>query len=81
MFGPGLLGTLGDQHRKQRRILNPVFSSAHMRGMSMFTIYFDKSTHFDVPPQSRRSMMSPTSFELPLLIESETDLEKLPFVV
>ncbi|KAF9533506.1 cytochrome P450 [Crepidotus variabilis] len=33
MFGPGLLSTLGDTHRKQRKILNPVFSSARMREM------------------------------------------------
>ncbi|KIM41638.1 hypothetical protein M413DRAFT_152589 [Hebeloma cylindrosporum] len=33
MFGPGLLGTLGEQHRKQRKMLNPVFSIAHMREM------------------------------------------------
>ncbi|KAF8807043.1 cytochrome P450 [Phlegmacium glaucopus] len=32
-FGPGLTGTLGDQHRKQRKMLNPVFSVAHLRGM------------------------------------------------
>ncbi|KAI0760700.1 cytochrome P450 [Fomes fomentarius] len=32
-FGPGLLATLGDQHRKQRKMLNPVFSIAHMRNM------------------------------------------------
>ncbi|PIL23231.1 cytochrome P450 [Ganoderma sinense ZZ0214-1] len=32
-FGPGLLGTLGDHHRKQRKLLNPVFSIAHMRRM------------------------------------------------
>ncbi|KAF8640256.1 hypothetical protein AX16_010151 [Volvariella volvacea WC 439] len=32
-FGPGLLATLGDQHRKQRKMLNPVFSMAHMRQM------------------------------------------------
>jgi hypothetical protein len=51
MFGPGILGTLGDasrritrttrlisfsdeQHRKQRKMLNPVFSIVHMREMS-----------------------------------------------
>ncbi|KIM39744.1 hypothetical protein M413DRAFT_74240 [Hebeloma cylindrosporum] len=33
MFGPGILGTLGEQHRKQRKMLNPVFSIAHMREM------------------------------------------------
>ncbi|GJE97231.1 cytochrome P450 [Phanerochaete sordida] len=29
--GPGLLATLGDHHRRQRKLLNPVFSIAHMR--------------------------------------------------
>ncbi|KDR76354.1 hypothetical protein GALMADRAFT_68050 [Galerina marginata CBS 339.88] len=33
LFGPGLLGTLGEQHRKQRKMLSPVFSIAHMREM------------------------------------------------
>ncbi|KAI1794335.1 cytochrome P450 [Ganoderma leucocontextum] len=32
-FGPGLLATLGDRHRKQRKMLNPVFSVNHMRRM------------------------------------------------
>ncbi|KAE9386394.1 hypothetical protein BT96DRAFT_949150 [Gymnopus androsaceus JB14] len=30
----GLLGTLGQHYRKQRKMLNPVFSAAHMRDMS-----------------------------------------------
>ncbi|KAJ3488906.1 hypothetical protein NLI96_g2507 [Meripilus lineatus] len=34
IFGPGLLATLHDQHRKQRKMLNPVFSIAHMRHMT-----------------------------------------------
>ncbi|TFK34561.1 cytochrome P450 [Crucibulum laeve] len=34
MFGAGLLATLGDHHRKQRKMLNPVFSIAHMRQMT-----------------------------------------------
>ncbi|RPD61500.1 cytochrome P450 [Lentinus tigrinus ALCF2SS1-6] len=33
VVGPGLLGTLGEHHRKQRKMLNPVFSIAHMRHM------------------------------------------------
>lgn len=33
VLGPGLLATLGDQHRKQRKLLNPVFSIAHMRNL------------------------------------------------
>ncbi|EEB89978.1 hypothetical protein MPER_11874, partial [Moniliophthora perniciosa FA553] len=32
VFGPGILATgLGDHHRKQRKILNPAFSVAHMK--------------------------------------------------
>ncbi|KAH9935763.1 cytochrome P450 [Fomitopsis serialis] len=31
VFGPGLLSTVGEQHRKQRKMLNPLFSVAHMR--------------------------------------------------
>ncbi|OCH84539.1 cytochrome P450 monooxygenase [Obba rivulosa] len=34
VFGPGLLSTLGDHHRKQRKLLNPVFSIAHMRHLT-----------------------------------------------
>ncbi|TFK22728.1 cytochrome P450 [Coprinopsis marcescibilis] len=33
VFGKGLLSTIGDHHRKQRKILNPVFSAAHLRDM------------------------------------------------
>jgi len=33
LFGKGILSTLGDHHRKQRKMLNPVFSIAHMRQM------------------------------------------------
>ncbi|XP_006462834.1 hypothetical protein AGABI2DRAFT_179443 [Agaricus bisporus var. bisporus H97] len=32
-FGEGLLSTFGEQHRKQRKMLNPVFSINHMREM------------------------------------------------
>nr|BAK09403.1 cytochrome P450 [Postia placenta] len=31
IYGPGLLASIGEQHRKQRKMLNPVFSAAHMR--------------------------------------------------
>ncbi|KAJ3992974.1 cytochrome P450 [Lentinula boryana] len=41
VFGKGLLGTVGDHHRKQRKLLNPVFSAAHMR--EMVPIFFDVS--------------------------------------
>ncbi|KAI0648480.1 cytochrome P450 [Trametes meyenii] len=33
-MGPGLLATLGDQHRRQRKMLNPLFSAKHLREMT-----------------------------------------------
>ncbi|KAL4249729.1 Cytochrome P450 superfamily protein [Abortiporus biennis] len=33
-FGPGLLSVYGETHRRQRKILNPVFSINHMRQMT-----------------------------------------------
>ncbi|PIL34325.1 cytochrome P450 [Ganoderma sinense ZZ0214-1] len=33
-IGPGLLGTDGATHKKQRKMLNPVFSGAHMRNLT-----------------------------------------------
>ena len=34
LFGPGLLSTSGATHKKQRKMLNPVFSGAHMRNLT-----------------------------------------------
>ncbi|KAI0765001.1 cytochrome P450 [Fomes fomentarius] len=34
MLGPGLLGVLGQQHKRQRKMLNPVFSTKHLREMT-----------------------------------------------
>ncbi|KAI0373129.1 cytochrome P450 [Pilatotrama ljubarskyi] len=33
-IGPGLLATLGEQHRRQRKMLNPLFSAEHLREMT-----------------------------------------------
>ncbi|KZP14950.1 cytochrome P450 [Athelia psychrophila] len=33
LFGDGLAGTLGEHHRKQRKMLNPVFSPRHLQEM------------------------------------------------
>ncbi|KAH9852228.1 cytochrome P450 [Lenzites betulinus] len=33
LFGQGLISTLGDQHKKQRKMLNPVFSLANLRSV------------------------------------------------
>lgn len=38
-MGPGLLGVHGNQHRRQRRMLNPVFSIKHMR--SITPVFYD----------------------------------------
>ena len=34
LLGPGLLSTHGGTHTKQRKMLNPVFSGAHMRNLT-----------------------------------------------
>ncbi|KAM5542771.1 hypothetical protein V8D89_003732 [Ganoderma adspersum] len=34
ILGPGLLAAFGSEHRRQRKLLNPAFSIAHMRGLS-----------------------------------------------
>ncbi|KAH9485689.1 Cytochrome P450 monooxygenase 91 [Psilocybe cubensis] len=39
MFGSGIFTSLGDEHRRHRKMLNPVFSSAHMR--HMVPIFYD----------------------------------------
>ncbi|EIW57464.1 cytochrome P450 [Trametes versicolor FP-101664 SS1] len=36
ILGPGLLATEGLRHKRQRKMLNPVFSAAHMRNMTPF---------------------------------------------
>ncbi|EKM59451.1 uncharacterized protein PHACADRAFT_249950 [Phanerochaete carnosa HHB-10118-sp] len=41
-FGLGLLSTLGEHHRKQRKLLNPAFSINHMKRM---TPIFYRTTH------------------------------------
>ncbi|KZT12277.1 cytochrome P450 [Laetiporus sulphureus 93-53] len=33
LLGPGLLSTLGELHKRQRRMLNPAFSVSHIRSM------------------------------------------------
>ncbi|KAH9857411.1 cytochrome P450 [Lenzites betulinus] len=50
-FGPGLLATLGDRHRKQRKLLNPVFSIAHMR--RMLPIFYEVTHRLQVGIEGR----------------------------
>ncbi|KAL6306606.1 cytochrome P450 monooxygenase [Sparassis latifolia] len=51
LFGPGLLATLGDVHRKQRKILNPAFSVAHMR--YMLPIFYNIANKLQIAIASR----------------------------
>ncbi|KAE9401520.1 cytochrome P450 [Gymnopus androsaceus JB14] len=46
LFGPGLTNAVGTHHRKQRKMLNPVFSIAHMR--SMLPIFYDVVDQIDL---------------------------------
>ncbi|KAF9479975.1 cytochrome P450 [Pholiota conissans] len=69
VFGEGLLSTLGDQHRKQRKMLNPVFSIAHMR--EMLLIFYDVSYKVcltakvkDGPQEVIMTWMTRTALEL-----------------
>lgn len=39
LIGPGLMATDGHQHRKQRKLLTPVFSVGHLRNMTH--IFYD----------------------------------------
>ena len=49
-LGPGLLSTEGRQHRRQRKMLNPVFSAAHLRHMNgLFHHITDKVRHAPSP--------------------------------
>lgn len=34
LLGDGIFSTLGDHHRRQRKLLNPIFSIAHMRQLT-----------------------------------------------
>lgn len=49
LFGPGLLSTVGGQHKKQRKMLTPAFSVKHLRGMTpMFVSIAREVCKFDI---------------------------------
>ncbi|KAJ3903852.1 cytochrome P450 [Lentinula edodes] len=64
IFGEGLLGTLGHQHRKQRKMLNPVFSAAHMR--EMIPVFFEV-THKLESALKNRLQAGPSTQEVEIL--------------
>ncbi|KAH9952184.1 cytochrome P450 monooxygenase [Amylocystis lapponica] len=39
LFGPGMLSSMGEQHRRQRKLLNPIFSARHLR--SLLPVFFE----------------------------------------
>ncbi|OCH91430.1 cytochrome P450 [Obba rivulosa] len=51
LFGCGLLSTSGDHHRKQRKMLNPVFSISHMR--EMIPIFYDVTHRLEAAISAR----------------------------
>ncbi|KAF5379582.1 hypothetical protein D9757_009242 [Collybiopsis confluens] len=61
VFGKSLLSTIGDHHRKQRKMLNPVFSIAHMR--SMMPIFYGVADQLDTA-LSRRVKDGPREIDL-----------------
>ncbi|OAX34745.1 cytochrome P450 [Rhizopogon vinicolor AM-OR11-026] len=71
IFGEGLISTLGEQHRKQRKMINPVFSTSNMRqllsiihsisqqlkSVLMANLSADSSAELDVLPWLSRSAL------------------------
>ncbi|KAJ6577196.1 cytochrome P450 [Mycena capillaripes] len=56
-FGEGLFSTLGEQHKKQRKMLNPIFSPAHLRQMvPIFTGVAKRKAKFGTDPKSRLAL-------------------------
>ncbi|KAI1788591.1 cytochrome P450 [Ganoderma leucocontextum] len=51
LLGPGLLGTYGATHKKQRKMLNPVFSGAHMRNLT--PLFYDVAGRLRTAIESR----------------------------
>ncbi|OJT07575.1 Leukotriene-B(4) omega-hydroxylase 2 [Trametes pubescens] len=62
LLGLGLLATLGDHHRKQRKTLNPVFSINHMRHMS--PIFYEVSHKLCAAIQARLHDGRPTEVDM-----------------
>ncbi|KAI1788589.1 cytochrome P450 [Ganoderma leucocontextum] len=51
LLGPGLLGTYGAAHKKQRKMLNPVFSGACMRNLT--PLFYDVAGRLGTALESR----------------------------
>ncbi|KAK2465775.1 hypothetical protein APHAL10511_002319 [Amanita phalloides] len=64
LYGEGLLATLGDQHRRQRIILNPVFNTANMR--EMIPIFYEVAHRVVVYYFSNYYMLNPRQLKATL---------------
>ncbi|KAJ7457798.1 cytochrome P450 [Mycena latifolia] len=51
MFGKGILSTMGDDHRRLRKMMVPAFSTANLRGMM--------SHFYDVAEEARDGLLAP----------------------
>ncbi|RPD54881.1 cytochrome P450 [Lentinus tigrinus ALCF2SS1-6] len=59
VLGVGLLGTIGEHHRRQRKLLNPAFSIAHMRRMiPIFTAVAHKARVRDKPAAAELDVLA-----------------------
>ncbi|KAI0697098.1 cytochrome P450 [Cerioporus squamosus] len=51
IIGPGLFSTYGDPHKKQRKMLNPVFSVGHMRNLT--PVFYNISDRLRIAIETR----------------------------
>ncbi|RPD55321.1 cytochrome P450 [Lentinus tigrinus ALCF2SS1-7] len=51
LIGPGVFATYGDPHKKQRKMLNPVFSVGHMRNLT--PIFYNISDRLQLAIETR----------------------------
>ncbi|KAF8176081.1 cytochrome P450 [Pholiota molesta] len=58
LFGDGLVATIGNQHKKQRKMLTPAFSIKHLRGMTPMFL----ETHISSMIQNRPKEIDVTSY-------------------
>ncbi|TBU38509.1 cytochrome P450 [Dichomitus squalens] len=61
LLGPGILGVLGEAHRRQRKMLTPVFSDANLRVLT--PVFYDVA-HRLVQGISRTVLDSPRSVDM-----------------
>ncbi|KAJ7681271.1 cytochrome P450 [Mycena rosella] len=61
LFGPGIFSTIGDDHRKYRKIMIPAFSTANLRGIVPL--------FYDVAERARDGLIAPNISEGPRMLD------------